>query len=180
MNKQRLVLLIPLLLFLSLGIFLWRGLNLNPRLLPSALLNKPVPHFILPNLLQPHEAFTDQHLQQGLVLLNVWATWCVNCQLEHPVLVDIANNQHIPIYGLDYKDSSADASRWLAQYGNPYRAIGVDTNGNTAINLGVYGTPETFIIDNGIIRYKFVGPITKEVWQNTLSPEIKALEKSTL
>jgi cytochrome c biogenesis protein CcmG, thiol:disulfide interchange protein DsbE len=177
MPRDRLLLLVPLLFLSALGIVLWRGLSLNPRQLPSPLVNKPIPAFSLPNLLQPQQAFASSALNGQIALLNVWATWCISCRVEHPVLVDIAKRQHIPIYSLDYKDSRVAASEWLHQFGNPYRAIGFDHDGKVAINLGVYGTPETFIIDqHGIIRYKHIGPITEDVWQTEVMPEIQKLE----
>jgi cytochrome c biogenesis protein CcmG, thiol:disulfide interchange protein DsbE len=180
MLKQRFLLLFPLIFFVALAVILWRGLSLNPQQLPSALINKPIPAFALPQLSHPQNLFSDRQLYGHVTLLNVWATWCSNCQLEHPVLVDISQTQHIPIYGLNYKDSRTRAIQWLQHYGNPYRAIGFDHAGKVAINLGVYGTPETFIIDqHGIIRYKHIGPITQEVWENVIKPEINHLDSAS-
>jgi cytochrome c biogenesis protein CcmG, thiol:disulfide interchange protein DsbE len=177
MLKDRLLLIIPLLFLIVLGSVLWRGLSLNPQELPSPFVNKPLPAFALPDLLKPQQTFSDSDIKGQVALLNVWATWCISCRVEHPVLVDIVNQQNIPIYGLDYKDTRMTASKWLHQFGNPYRAVGFDHDGKIAINLGVYGTPETFIIDqHGIIRYKHIGPITENVWHTEIYSEIKQLE----
>jgi cytochrome c biogenesis protein CcmG/thiol:disulfide interchange protein DsbE len=180
MPKQRFLLLFPLLFFVALAVVLWRGLSLNPQQLPSALINKPIPVFALSELHHPETLFSEHQLYGHVTLLNVWATWCSNCRLEHPVLIDISQTQHIPIYGLDYKDSRTRAIQWLQQYGNPYRAVGFDQEGKVAINFGVYGTPETFIIDqHGIIRFKHIGPITQDVWENEIKSEIKRLGSSS-
>jgi len=171
--------LIPFVIFIILTIFLWRGLTLNPRQLPSALLNKPVPQFNLPDLMAPNTRFTNQAFLDHISLLNVWATWCVTCHAEHPFLMDLAHTQTITIYGLDYKDDSAAATQWLAKYGNPYQAIAFDQAGKVAINWGVYGTPETFIIDShGIIRYKVIGALTPTIWQEQIAPLIKHLQEN--
>ncbi len=169
--------LIPLLVFIILAFFLWRGLTLNPRELPSALLNKSAPVFELPDLMQPQQILTHQIFLGHVSLLNVWSTWCVTCHAEHAFLMELAHTQAVTIYGLDYKDDSAAARQWLAQYGNPYKAIAVDKAGQAAINWGVYGTPETFIIDKkGIIRYKVIGALTPTIWQNQLAPLIQQLQ----
>jgi cytochrome c biogenesis protein CcmG/thiol:disulfide interchange protein DsbE len=168
--------LIPLAVFIILVILLWRGLTLDPRQVPSALLNKPAPEFDLANLTAPPERFTNQALLGHVSLLNVWATWCVTCRAEHPFLMDLARTKSIVIYGLDYKDNKATAKQWLAKYGNPYQLIGADQLGKVAINWGVYGTPETFIIDGrGIIRYKIIGALTPVIWQEQVAPLIHKL-----
>ena len=137
--------------------FLWKGLSLDPHKLPSALLNKSVPQFQLSTVQDSGQMFTDRNLHGQISLLNVWATWCSSCREEHPVLMDIERDYQIPIYGFDYKDQRISAIQWLQQLGNPYTLIGFDNSGSVAIDWGVYGTPETFIIDkNGIIRYKFI------------------------
>jgi cytochrome c biogenesis protein CcmG, thiol:disulfide interchange protein DsbE len=168
----------PLAFFLLLMFFLWRGLQRDPHLLPTALLNKPTPEFRITTLQSKDEHFASYELQGKVSLLNVWATWCGYCRREHPVLMDIANKQDIPIYSLDYKDDRQQALKWLEQNGNPYKKTGFDIDGDVAIDFGVYGTPETFIIDkHGVIRYKSVGALTTELWQDKLLPLVKGLQK---
>lgn len=179
-NRQSLY-LFPLVIFAILLVFLWKGLSLDPHKLPSALLNKPMPPFQLSTVQMPTQLLTDKNLRGHVVLLNVWATWCVSCRAEHPVLMDIARDYSIPIYGIDYKDNRLSTLEWLQQLGNPYTAIGFDGAGNVAIDWGVYGTPETFIIDKeGIIRYKFIGPLTEDAWQNELLPIVQGLQRRSL
>jgi len=170
--------LIPLLVFIILALFLWRGLMLDPRQVPSALLNKPVPVFDLPDLNASGARFTNQAFAGHVSLVNVWATWCSTCHVEHPFLMDLARTQpSLVIYGLDYKDNKAAAKKWLAKYGNPYRAVGFDQMGEVAINWGVYGTPETYVIDrHGIIRYKVIGALTGAVWEEQIAPLVKHLQ----
>lgn len=176
--KIKLILFIPIILFLILCFFLWRGLSLNPRELPSPFINKPVPRFSLPELYHPDQKFNSAELQGHVSLLNVFASWCISCRVEHPVLMDLKSQKSVMIYGLDYKDSRNTVLKWLQKSGNPYQKIGFDEMGNTAINLGVYGTPETFVIDKqGIIRYKYIGPITEGVWQSELQPEVQKLAR---
>lgn len=175
-NRQFLFLL-PILIFAFLFLFLWKGLSLDPHKLPSALLNKPVPQFLLGTVLSPNQTFTNKDLRGKITLLNVWATWCVSCRDEHPVLMEIARDYQIPIYGLDYKDQRLSAAQWLHEFGNPYKLVGFDGNGSVAIDWGVYGTPETFVIDKaGFIRYKFIGPLTEDDWQKKVLPVIKGLQ----
>lgn len=168
---------IPFLIFAGLTIFFWQGLNMNPQILPSTLLNKPAPGFNLPTLNSPQE-FVNQKIFQGHVsLFNVFASWCSSCAAEHPFLVDLAQRQHVLIYGLDYKDDRETALSYLQKYADPYQQVLFDSSGNVAIDWGVYGTPETFVIDShGIIRYKQVGIITDEIWQTKILPVIKKLE----
>ncbi len=177
MNWQRLGLIFPLLTFILLAAFLWRGLSLHPHRIPSALINKPVPTFTLSDVINSKNTFSNKDLMGHVSLVNVWASWCISCRVEHPVLVDIANSHRVAIYGIDYKDSRANARHWLKTYGDPYTKIGFDHNGNAAINWGVYGTPETFVIDkHGIIRDKFIGPITPSDWKEKLLPEVEKLQ----
>lgn len=158
-------------------VFLWRGLSLDPHKLPSALLNKSVPSFRLTTLQNENQFFTDKNLRGQVALLNVWATWCESCQQEHPILMEITRDYRITVYGLDYKDTRLSAKTFLQQSGNPYSLVGFDGKGNVAIDWGVYGTPETFVIDkSGIIRYKYIGPLTNDVWFNELLPLIKDLQ----
>ena len=165
---------LPVLGFLILLGLLFRGLGINPRWLPSALLDKPVPEFTLPLLNQPQASLSNRDFKGHMSLLNVWASWCVACRQEHPTLMRLARKNEVVIYGLNYKDTSRHAKHWLNNLGNPYKKVGVDGDGQTAINWGVYGTPETFLIDKqGIIRYKQIGPITAKLWQEKLLPLIK-------
>lgn len=182
MNKlvNQLKAFIPLLLFIIIGFFLWRGLSLDPHKVPSALIGRNIPDFNLPRLTQPDSLLSNKLFLGHVSLLNVWATWCVACAEEHPILVDIAATKQVPIYGLDYKDSRPKALAYLKQYGDPYQVIGFDRAGKTAINWGVYGTPETFIIDkHGVIRYKQIGPINHKRWQQKLLPMVIALQKQS-
>lgn len=171
--------IIPITLFLLLCVFLWRGLSLNPHDLPSAQLGKAVPHFSLPQLHDPDSFFSSKQLRDQVVLLNVWASWCSACVDEQVFMLQLAR-EGIPIYGLNYKDKSADALQWLEQWGNPYKRIIQDHDGKVAMDLGVYGAPETFVIDKkGIIRYRHVGIMTQEVWLKEISPLIKHLEQNS-
>jgi cytochrome c biogenesis protein CcmG/thiol:disulfide interchange protein DsbE len=169
-------LLIPLLIFIIVVLFLWRGLHQDPRAIPSALIGKSFPDFSLPHLNHPEQQVTQQVFLGHVSLLNVWATWCTSCQAEHPVLMDIANSHTVMLYGLNYKDQQTNAQQWLQQYGNPYQAVAYDPEGELGLNLGVYGTPETFLIDKkGVIRYRFIGPLDTAAWQNDLLPKVKKL-----
>ncbi len=151
--------------------FLAVGLKLNPREVPSALVNKPLPVFQLNTLAAPEKIMSPQDMRGQVWLLNVWASWCVACQAEHPVLVDFAAKHQVPLIGLNYKDKRDDALRWLGRYGNPYRQSLSDTDGRVGIELGVYGVPETFVIDrDGLIRYKHIGAVTPESLRDTLLP----------
>ena len=177
MNKQRLFLFIPLVIFVVLVGLFFRGLSLNPNDMPSALLNKPVPKFSLPRLENPQETRTENIFLGKVSLLNVWATWCVTCRQEHAFLNQL-KNQGMHIVGIDYKDNSADAQRWIAELGNPYDEILVDEDGKAGVDLGVFGAPETYVVDKqGVIRYKYIGDLNQKVWDETIQPIIKSLEK---
>ncbi len=168
--------LIPIGLFVLLGFLLGYGLKLDPRKIPSPLVNKPLPAFSLPTLEDPKKLITNADLRGRVVMINVWASWCVACKQEHPLLLELAQRKQIPIIGLNYKDKPADASKVLETEGNPYDTIIVDASGRTGIDWGVYGVPESFILDKqGVIRYKQIGPITPEVWEKTLWPRIQEL-----
>lgn len=170
--------LIPLIIFIIITAFFWQGLKKDPRRVPSALIGKEVPAFSSPSLQNPHVQITNQQFQGHVSLLNVWATWCISCRAEHPILMDIVRENKAIIYGLDYKDDPTSAKNWLKNFGNPYKNVIFDGNGTLAINLGVYGTPETFIIDqHGVIRDKYIGPISPQVWQEQLLPEIDKLKQ---
>ncbi|MGA9853400.1 MAG: DsbE family thiol:disulfide interchange protein [Gammaproteobacteria bacterium] len=176
--KRTLLFSSPIIVLLALVAVFWRGLYLDPRILPSPLIGKSVPAFSLPRLDDPRQSFTQQEFLGKISILNVWATWCVACRDEQQTLVQFAKQNVIPVYGLDYKDDHQDALDWLAQKGNPYAAVAFDATGNVAINWGVYGAPETFLIDqHGIIRYKYIGPLTPDVIQNNLLPRIEALRR---
>ena len=170
--------LIPLAVFLVMALFLGIGLTLDPKKLPSPLIDKPLPVFSLPRLLEPARQLGSADLKDDVVLLNVWASWCASCRIEHPWFVKASKQQLIPIYGLNYKDSRKEGTQWLQQLGNPYIASGFDESGDVGIELGVYGVPETFLIDRlGVVRYKHVGPVTEAVWQQELKPRVDALRQ---
>ena len=168
--------LIPIVVFTALALLFWRGLSGNPSEIPSALINKPVPEFSLPaieGLGVP--GFDTAALKQGQVtLVNVWASWCGPCRVEHPYLMELAKRSDVKLFGLNYKDDPENARRFLGTLGQPYAAVGADQGGRSAIDWGVYGVPETFIIDgNGMIRYKFIGPLSAETVAAVLNPEIE-------
>lgn len=167
---KRAILLLPLALFLVLAVFLYRGLFLNPAELPSALIGKPVPAFSLPAVDDPARTLSEADLKGKPALLNVWATWCVSCKAEHPVLTELAV-QGVNIVGINYKDDNANALKWLKEFHNPYQLDIRDEQGSLGLNLGVYGAPETFLVDrHGIIRHKFVGVIDQRAWREQLAP----------
>jgi len=169
--------LAPLALFALLVALLFRGLSLDPKLVPSPLVDKPIPAFTLTRLDDPAATISDADFKGKVSLLNVWATWCVSCRQEHEVLVRLAQTGQVGIYGLNYKDNRADAQRWLAQLGNPYIANTFDSAGPVGIDWGVYGAPETFIIDReGIIRHMHVGPITIEILNEEILPIVARLK----
>ncbi|MEZ5615538.1 MAG: DsbE family thiol:disulfide interchange protein [Rhodocyclaceae bacterium] len=170
--------LLPLGIFIVLVAFLAIGLNLNPREVPSPLIGKPAPAFALPQLHKPEASFSPKDLQGKVWLLNVWASWCVSCRQEHPLLVDLSRKGIVPIYGLNYKDPREDALRWLKRYGDPYVLSIVDAEGRIGIDYGVYGVPETYVIDRaGVIRYKQIGPVTEDVLEETILPLVAELSK---
>ncbi len=167
---------LPLLVFVVMVGFLAVGLQLKPREVPSPLINKAAPAFSLPLLAAPDKTLSAQDLRGQVWILNVWASWCVACRVEHPLLVEFAKTTTVPIYGLNYKDKRDDAQRWLANFGDPYKQSLSDTEGLVGIDFGVYGVPETFVIDKaGVIRLKHIGPVTPEVLAGTILPLIKKL-----
>lgn len=166
---RRLLLLLPLAIFLLLAVVLYRGLFLDPAELPSALIGKPIPVFSLPSVDDPQKILTQADLK-GPALVNVWATWCISCKVEHPVLTALSQ-RGVTIYGINYKDERAAAQKWLKDFQNPYLLDVDDAEGSLGMDLGVYGAPETFLIDaQGVIRHKFVGVIDEQVWQEQLAP----------
>jgi cytochrome c biogenesis protein CcmG, thiol:disulfide interchange protein DsbE len=167
----------PLAIFALLAAFLYRGLSLDPKLVPSPLVGKPVPAFSLTRLDDPAATISDADFKGKVSLLNVWATWCVSCRQEPEVLVQLARTGQVDIYGLNYKDNREDAKRWLVRLGNPYVANAFDSDGRVGIDWGVYGAPETFIIDReGIIRHKHIGPLTNEILQEEILPLVAQLK----
>jgi cytochrome c biogenesis protein CcmG/thiol:disulfide interchange protein DsbE len=172
--------IIPLVLFAAIGALLWVGLSLDPRKIPSPLVGKPLPAFKLATVADAKRVVTPEDLRGRTYLLNVWASWCTSCRQEHSLLSELAKSGVVPIVGLNYKDKRDDAVAYLAKLGNPYELILSDPDGRTGIELGVYGTPETFVIDKaGIIRHKHVGPITPEVWRNLIEPKLREAAAST-
>ncbi len=173
MNKTIIKALIPLIVFISLIFLLYNGLGKDTRLLPSALIGKPVPEFNVPSLITG-KPINNASLKGQMYLLNVWASWCPNCRVEHPIVTEFARQNIIPIYGLNYKDEAADANAWLNQFGNPYTDVLVDIDGLVGIDFGVYGAPETFLIDTqGIIRHKIVGELNPYNIKNEILPLIQ-------
>lgn len=169
--------LLPLVVFVVLVIFLGVGLTLNPRQVPSPLIDKPAPAFHLPQLFDANKTLSSRENLGKVWMLNVWASWCVACRDEHPVLVELSKLGIVPIYGLNYKDQRDTAMQWLKQFGNPYETSIVDADGKVGIDYGVYGVPETYVIDKqGIIRYKHIGPVTIESLKNKILPLIKELK----
>jgi len=174
---QRLKLFLPLAVFVLLACFLFVGLFLDKENLPSPLLDEPFPVFSLGTLKTPDKPVTEQALKGEIALVNVWATWCISCRAEHPWLLKIAD-QGIPVYGVNYKDNPDDARRWLKQLGDPYRFSVMDEKGRLGLDLGVYGAPETYLIDaRGVIRYKHVGVVDDRVWQDILKPRVEMLRE---
>lgn len=172
--------LMPLAIFVVLAGFLFRGLGLDPKRVPSPLVGKPVPAFSLPRLKDPETSITEADLKGKVSVLNIWATWCVSCRVEHEVLMLLANSRKVDIYGLNYKDDRAEALRWLNQLGDPYVANAFDADGRVGIDWGVYGAPETFVIDReGIIRHKHIGPLTVEILNELILPLVAELKSST-
>ncbi|MFT3734236.1 MAG: DsbE family thiol:disulfide interchange protein [Rhodocyclaceae bacterium] len=170
--------LIPLAIFIALAALLGVGLKLKPREIPSALIDKPAPAFQLAQLQEPDKSLSLADMKGQVWLLNVWASWCVACREEHPVLVNFAKQGLVPLIGLNYKDKRDDGLKWLASEGNPYTLSIVDPEGRTGIDYGVYGVPETFLIDgNGRIRYKHIGPLTQEALDKILLPKIAELKR---
>ena len=168
--------IIPLALFIVLVGFLAVGLKLDPREVPSPLIGKPAPAFTLPRLDAPEQTLRRDDLLGKVWMLNVWASWCAACREEHPHLVAFARTKAMPILGLNYKDTRKDGLGWLARFGNPYDVSLFDVDGRVGIEFGVYGVPETFVIDKqGVIRFKQIGPITPDILQTRVVPLLKEL-----
>jgi cytochrome c biogenesis protein CcmG, thiol:disulfide interchange protein DsbE len=167
---------LPLAAFAGLAMFLAAGLKLKPSEVPSPFIGRPAPAFSLPVLAEPSRQVSAAELKGQVWLLNVWASWCVACRDEHPLLVELAKTYPVPIYGLNYKDEPGAAKEWLQKMGDPYKASLMDAQGAVGLDYGVYGVPETFVIDaQGIVRFKHVGPVTPDVWRDKLEPLLKQL-----
>ena len=174
---KSLKLAIPLVAFLAIAAFLAIGLTRDPREVPSPFIGKPAPAFRIEQLGDAKVAFSPEDMRGKVWLLNVWASWCVSCRAEHPLLVDMSKRNLVPIIGLNYKDKREDGLAWLGKLGNPYSLSAYDVDGRVGIDYGVYGVPETFVIDKqGVIRYKQIGPITPEALEKTILPLIRKLE----
>jgi len=170
--------LIPLGIFLVVVVFLAIGLGRDPREVPSPLINKAAPTFRLPQLKDPSKTFSAADMRGKVWILNVWASWCVSCRDEHPLLVEYAKTGAAPIYGLNWKDKRDDALAWLGELGDPYVVSVSDVEGRVAIDYGVYGAPETYLIDqNGTIRFKQIGPVTPDVWKDKFLPLVQQLNR---
>ncbi len=178
---RRLLYLLPVALFGVLALFFLKGLTMNPRDIPSVLINRPVPEMNLAPLPGRGEdtGLATADLKGRVSLVNIYGSWCIACVQEHPYLVKIKQMGIVPIHGIDWRDDPAEGAKWLKKHGDPYDRVGVDpAPGRTAIDFGVTGAPETFVVDKaGIIRYKHIGPVSQDVWENTLLPIIKELSK---
>lgn len=167
----------PLVVFAAMAGLLFFGLHRDPGLVASPLLDEPLPDFVMSEVRDPDSRFRSDELTGEPALLNVWASWCPPCLAEHPLLMSIADE--VRVYGLNYKDERADAVQWLERHGDPYTRSGHDLEGKVALDLGVYGVPETFVIDrNGRIMHKHTGPISVKEWEHTLRPLIQRLKKA--
>ncbi len=169
--------ILPLVIFLVLAGFMFVGLGLNPHEVPSPLIGKPAPAFTLPQLHDTNKQFSPEEMKGKVWLLNVWASWCVSCREEHPILMELARQHIVPIYGLNYKDKKTDGEMWLSRGGDPYVLSAMDSEGRIGIDYGVYGVPETYVIDKqGIIRYKQIGPVSSQNLQEKILPLVAELQ----
>lgn len=179
MSRARLFLVAPIVVFALVAVLFGFGLTRDPSRIPSELIDRPLPTFALPGVDGSEEGLASTDFTGEVALLNVFGSWCSGCVVEHPTLVAIAEQTDTPIYGLAWKDAPGAAARWLARRGDPYRKVGDDPDSRVAVDLGVTGAPETFVIDrDGRVRYKHVGPVTPEVWRDTLAPIVAELEGS--
>lgn len=173
---RKIIYLLPLMLFIALGLYFWKGLGLDPRALPSTLIGQPAPAFRGSSLENQQRIITEQIFKGKVSLFHVWATWCTVCNAEQPFLAQLAKQQGLQLVSLNYKDNREQALQWL-KANNPYAATVSDVTGNIAINWGVYGTPETFVIDKqGIVRYKYSGMLTPAIWQQQILPLVAKLQ----
>lgn len=177
MRNMKIRYLIPIGLFVVLVAVFARGLQLDPTRVPSPLIDKPAPDFDLPTLYDPDKRFTKETLLGEVSLYNVFASWCTACRLEHPLLMELKNAGKVPVYGLNYKDKRENALQWLNDLGDPYAGIAYDFPGRSAIDWGVYGVPETFVLDHrGMIRYKQIGPMDREALETKILPLVERLQ----
>ncbi|ROR34779.1 DsbE family thiol:disulfide interchange protein [Inmirania thermothiophila] len=168
---------VPLLIFLPLTVVFAVGLFRDPKLVPSPLIDKPAPEFRLPELREPQREVTRDDLLGRVSLVNVWASWCTACRQEHPLLMELGRAKVVQIVGLNYKDERENALAWLAELGDPYDLVAQDRSGRVGIDWGVYGVPETFLVDaRGVIRYKHIGPMTPRVIEEEILPRVRALQ----
>jgi cytochrome c biogenesis protein CcmG, thiol:disulfide interchange protein DsbE len=182
MNRTRIITLLPVLIFVSLAVFLWKGLSGDPATLPSTLINRPAPEFTLPAVAGLNlPGLTTSDLRQGKVtVVNIWASWCGPCRAEHPLLLELSKRNDLVLVGINNKDDATNAARFLGALGQPFSAVGADTTGRTTIDWGGYGVPETFIVDGqGIIRYKHVGPLSPETLAGRFIDELQKAQKPT-
>jgi cytochrome c biogenesis protein CcmG/thiol:disulfide interchange protein DsbE len=178
---KRLLFILPLLVFAGVAVYFGFGLTRDPSKIPSALIDKPIPEFALPEIAGTGKpALTSATLKGDVALVNVFASWCAPCRIEHPIFMRLARDNAVPIYGISYKDKAEDSAKWLRELGNPYNAIGWDFDGRVAIDWGVYGVPETFVVDKaGTIRFKHVGAVTPDVLNNKILPLIEELKRKS-
>ncbi|MDO8264354.1 MAG: DsbE family thiol:disulfide interchange protein [Gallionella sp.] len=169
--------ILPFIVFMIMAAFMYVGLSLNPHEVPSPLIGKAAPAFTLPQLHEPAKQFSTQDMKGKVWLFNVWASWCTACESEHEVLMELSRQNLVPIYGMDYKDKREDGEAWLRQRGNPYALVVSDAEGRVGIDYGVYGVPETYVIDKlGVIQYKQIGPVTPQNLSEKILPLIKELQ----
>ncbi|AOE49571.1 DsbE family thiol:disulfide interchange protein [Kangiella sediminilitoris] len=181
MNKKALMAVGPIIVFLVLIVFFWVALKNDPKKLNSNLIDKQVPAFELPALQNPEQLFTEESLPKELFLMNIWGSWCGPCHIEHPYLMKYSGKYEIPIVGVNYKDETIDGLTFIKEKGNPYHMIIADQQGTLGIDLGVYGAPETFIVDkNGTIRFRYVGVIDDRVWSTKLLPIMEQIKGSEI
>ena len=174
--NRRVLFVLPVVLLLGIAVLFAVGLRHDPSVVPSVLIDKPVPDFDLPPLLDGKPGLATADLKSKVALVNVFASWCIPCRIEHPLFMRLAEEGEVPIFGINYKDAPADAQRWLAELGDPYARIGADRDGRAGIEWGVYGVPETFVVDGtGTIRFKQIGPLTAEVLEQTILPLVREL-----
>jgi len=165
----------PVAIFLFLAFLLWRGLSLDPRILPSTHMNRPMPNFVMPDLLHPHQSLSNKSVPKQWAVITFWASWCGACADEQPALLVISHSSSVKWIGINYKDTPSDAINWLKKHGNPFYKIGFDEKGAIGIDWGVYGTPEHYLVDSqGIIRDRYLGPMTESFWEKHWKPIVNA------
>ncbi len=168
---------LPLLIFAGLVVLFVIGMQMDPRRVPSPLIGKPLPEFDLTQLYDESQSLANSQFLGEVVLINFWASWCISCRYEHPILLEYARSGNASVYGMNYKDTRKDALEWLKQYENPYKLIAFDPEGRTGIDFGLYGVPETYVVDQkGIIRYKHIGPISREDMDKKIVPLVEELK----